>query len=502
MKVQYYIKKHMERISAGVMSLAVAVAITSVGVLAYGPERQTFTIEKPASYVTFNSITNNRDYGDERNFVIAKDASNTQPGGWSDSVNIEDGKEYLVRMYVHNNAGANLNLNATNTRVMANVPNTSAKSHRVDGYVTADNAKPNRVYDHVNFSSDKEFSLTYVAGSARYYNNVKPKEGFPLSDAIVTKTGAQVGYEVMNGVIPGCFQYSGIATFKLRASTKKTPNFTMKKQVRIAGDGEWKKTVAVKPGDTVEYRVDYDNNGGTQQNNVLVKDAMDKKLQYVKGSTVLYNAVHKQGKAVSDNAHDGGKGVNIGNYAPNSNAYILYKAKVVAKEQLTCGVNTLKNTATIVTENGKKHDDATVTVTVECEKPVEVCELSTKKIVKINESDFSKEKHSKNHSDCTAMITVCEVKTRKIVQIKESDFTSEQYSKDQNSCTAPAELPRTGPAAIMGIMAVVIAATVGAVYYLRHRQEKQRKLEAAFGQHIATPKVKLLEEHSRKTTKR
>ena len=42
-------------------------AITSVS--AWGPERATFTMENPATYPTFNSITNNPTIGDERDFV-------------------------------------------------------------------------------------------------------------------------------------------------------------------------------------------------------------------------------------------------------------------------------------------------------------------------------------------------------------------------------------------------------------------------------------------------
>ncbi len=48
--------------------IALAVFIPTLAIFAYGPERETFTIEKPASYITFNSITNNPNYGDERNF--------------------------------------------------------------------------------------------------------------------------------------------------------------------------------------------------------------------------------------------------------------------------------------------------------------------------------------------------------------------------------------------------------------------------------------------------
>ena len=50
------------------LAFAAAVAIgvlgTTAAVLAWGPSRRTFTMEHPAPYVTFNSITNNPNEGD------------------------------------------------------------------------------------------------------------------------------------------------------------------------------------------------------------------------------------------------------------------------------------------------------------------------------------------------------------------------------------------------------------------------------------------------------
>ena len=65
--------------TVSVLALTVATALGG-SVLAYGPERPTFTGEKPADYVTFNSITNNKYYGDERNFVTIKPVSLPPPG--------------------------------------------------------------------------------------------------------------------------------------------------------------------------------------------------------------------------------------------------------------------------------------------------------------------------------------------------------------------------------------------------------------------------------------
>lgn len=96
-----------KRASALVAMIAAAVIVPAV-LFAWGPERQTYTVEKPADHVTFNSITNNPSIGDERNFVGIREAGTNNL--WSDNMTVQNGKEYTVRMYVHNNAAENLNL--------------------------------------------------------------------------------------------------------------------------------------------------------------------------------------------------------------------------------------------------------------------------------------------------------------------------------------------------------------------------------------------------------
>ena len=61
------------KIGLSLLTLAIAVlglnALNSASVHAWGPQRPSFTMEEPASYPTFNSITNNPTIGDEHDFV-------------------------------------------------------------------------------------------------------------------------------------------------------------------------------------------------------------------------------------------------------------------------------------------------------------------------------------------------------------------------------------------------------------------------------------------------
>jgi hypothetical protein len=61
-----------------------AAVIVPASIFAWGPNRSTFTIDSPANYVTFNSITDNPNIGDERNFVGIRESGTNNL--WSDDM--------------------------------------------------------------------------------------------------------------------------------------------------------------------------------------------------------------------------------------------------------------------------------------------------------------------------------------------------------------------------------------------------------------------------------
>lgn len=355
------IRRAPKRFSAVVLMIAAAVIIPTAA-FAWGPDRPTYTVEQPADHVTFNSITNNPNYGDERNFVTIKDNALTGQGNWKDEIAVQNNKEYTVRMYVHNNAAENLNLVAHNVMARFSVPDYSAKSLQVNGFLSSSNASPSMIYDQAVFTSDNNFSLQVVPGSAKYINNVFTS-GTALSDSVTT-TGAQLGYTSMDGDIPGCFKYSGYVVFTVKAVTIE---FDVQKTVRINGDSDktFKENVTTKTGDKVDFQVYFKNTGGTNLEDVVVKDTLPTGLTYVPGSTKLHNATGT--KNVADGITT--NGLNIGTYAPNGDAYLLFTAQVtVAKNSLPlCGPNTLTNVASVTTGVGTKEDTAGVVIPKECQ---------------------------------------------------------------------------------------------------------------------------------------
>lgn len=363
MSIFSLMRKAPKRTSALVAMIAAAIIVPGA-LLAWGPDRQTFTTAAPADYVTFNSITDNPAHGDERNFMQVREAtaSNTT---YSDSISLQSGKEYVVYVYYHNNAAANLNLVANGTYAKAQIPAVvpaGSNGTKAVGYVGATNATPKEVWDDISFKNTTggDIALRYVTGSATIHN-FGATDGAKLSDNIVT-SGASLGYNAIDGNVPGCDEFAGYVTFRVKADQ---PNFTIEKQVRKAGTATWSENVSVKAGDTVDYQIQYKNTGTTEQKNVVIKDKLPKGLTYVAGSTYLKNASNPSAKQVSDNLTK--DGINIGHYTPGSNAYLKFSAKVTAKD-LECGTNTLNNIAQAVTNNGTKEDDAKVTLTVECEE--------------------------------------------------------------------------------------------------------------------------------------
>ncbi len=405
-KLSTVLHKAPKRLSAAIAIIAAAI-IVPASLFAWGPSRQTFTTAAPANYVTFNSITDNPTQGDERNFVQVRDAaaSNTT---YADSISLAAGKEYVVFVYFHNNASSSLNADgsgiAHGAYVKAQIPAVVANngSAKAVGYVGATNANPTQVWDDVTFSNTTggDIALRYVPDSATIHS-FGAVDGQTMSNNIVT-TGAPIGYDALNGDLPGCNQYAGYVTFRVKAEQ---PNFTVQKQVRLAGTTNWSKTVAAKAGDTVEYMIQYQNTGTTEQDNVVVKDTLPAGISYVNGSTQVKNTTNPNGKTINDGLTTG-TGVNIGNYTAGSNAFVKFSAKVAADSTLPCGNSTLVNTATVETANGSKQDTANVTVSKVCQpNQISVCDLTTNTIVTIPDTSFDSTKYTKDLSKCTTTPT-------------------------------------------------------------------------------------------------
>lgn len=314
----------------------------------------------------------------ETNFVGARLDTGKNEGAknvWEGTnITAEDGKTYIVRLYVHNNSQKQ---EAKDVQVRFHIPYASSSTQVVDGWLHSSNATPKEYLDDVTFKSvdGTPFHLEYVSGSALLENGgFASGAGVKLSDTITNhgNGGANgewttIGYNTLDGVIPGCYKYINYVSIRVKAVYDY--DFTIEKQVRISGDTDktWKETVEAKVGDKVEFQLTYKNTSDKQQNNVKIRDVLPKNLRYVENSTKLKNSTYPNGANIVDGKpSDILQGINIGNYAPGANAKIMFTAEVVDND-LACGSNTLVNWGQAGVGDTTIQDYARVHLTKVCE---------------------------------------------------------------------------------------------------------------------------------------
>ena len=541
-KLTSLIRRAPKRFSAVAVMVAAAIIVPAL-VNAWGPSRATFTMANPAPYVTFNSITDHPQVGDERNFMRIRESGTSTYG---DNVALTPGKVYDVSVYYHNNAATNLNASgvgvAKNAKLKVEMPGVvkSGVNAAFTSTISASNANPTSVWDEAygKNSTNGEVALRYVSGSAKFVSN-GAVNGQTLPDTLFT-TGANLGYSSQNGELPGCDEYSGFVNFQVRVDQ---PNFTVKKEVSVDGGKTWvNDSVKATAGSTVHYKISYQNTGTNQQDNVSIRDILPAGVTYLNdpadttdGTFIANSTTGGQYKSTIDGITT--TGYNAGSYQPKGNVFMKFTAKLPSKDQLKCGTNTLVNTARVTTNAGYKEDTATVVIDKECKPPVKyvcdtlkidqidrtnfkfttnytaenatfksvtytirnasgavvdtktstsntltytrtqagaytvqatvtftvngtdktatsagckgefkvkelpkditVCELATKKIITIKETEFDSSKHSKNLDDCKEVvkkIDVCELATKKIISINEKDFDATKHSKNLEDC--------------------------------------------------------------------
>lgn len=312
--------------------------------------------------------------GNETNFVGARKNTGVNIGSgnvWEGTEIIaEDGETYLIRLYVHNNSSGGMGSVAENTKVRFYVPNDSAISQTVNGYLTSSNADPVDYSDTVVFKSKDgiPFSLQYIYGSALLENGgCASGDGLVLPDSITNQGNPTdnvedewtlIGYDALDGKIPGCYEYINYVSIMVRVVYDYT--FTVETKVRLADikDETWQDTVEARVGDKVEFQFQYVNTSEYTQNDVIVRDLLPSNLRYVERSIIVYNGNHPNGvKGDTDDVINGG--VNIGAYGANANAFIRITAEVV-DDNLAYGSNTLINWAQVRVGDKTLQDDATV----------------------------------------------------------------------------------------------------------------------------------------------
>ena len=439
-------KKTTLKTKLKVIGLAATSLIGAFGaqsVFAWGPERATFTMEKPATYPTFNSITNNPTIGDERDFVRVGEI-NADITDLKNEITVVPGRQYLVYVYFHNNASSTFNDSAHNNSGVAlrtrmssafSTVLTPASKGTISATITADNSNPGSVWDEAYMTTSTEkVLLRYVSGSAKIYNDWKAN-GSVMPSSLFTEEGTLLGLNALNGVIPGCEEYHGVVTYVLQAEEL---GGSIDKSVSKDGTN-FGESVNLAPGEEATFQLAIANTGDVALTNATVKDTLPAGLTLVSGSVKLRANESTTWDQLSDNIF--GNGYNLGTIGTGNTVYIQYR--VTAGTDFDCTGTELTNNATLTydseTSSGDtKSDSTTITVKkTDCETPeipLDNCETNP------------------GLEGCS---------------------TPEKNCKTNPEMEGCQELPNTGPLEI--VLAIVIIAGIGGGGYYLYRTQKTLK---------------------------
>lgn len=454
MKLKNLIKKTLLAAFPFAASLLVA-----TGASAWGPERATFTMENPATYPTFNSITNNPTIGDERDFVrIGEIHSDVTTLG--NEVEIIPGKQYVVYIYFHNNASSTFNDSAHNNSGVAVLTRmssafstvlTPAEKGSVSATITAKNSNPASVWDEAYMTTNySKIFLHYVSGSAKIYNDWEANNT-TLPSSLFTEEGTLLGLNKLNGLIPGCEEYHGVVTYVLEAEELKG---TIEKQASLDGVN-FANNVTMNPGDEATFLLTVRNAGDVALTNVTIADAIPSGLELVSGS-VQYSA---NNSGVWDNLSDNliGTGYNIGTVGTGNFVQIKYRARAVANN--SCGDSTLSNTASLTYDSDSTTGETTTATSLITVKGSEECPEDCATNPNLPECEEPTEEN------CTTNPSLAGC----------TNPSEEDCNINPNlpGCEIPSEIVKTGPLEIT--LAVVIALGIGGAGFYFWRTHRTLK---------------------------
>ena len=430
----------------GVLCLSFILAGFSSSALAWGPEREKFTMESPATYPTFNSIEDNPTIGNEWDFVRIGEISHEQSTFVND-IEIVPGRQYVVFIYFHNNASSTFNDSAHNNSGIALQTAMSSEFSKVltpeqggvvSATISAKNSNPGSVWDEAHMTtSAKKVLLRYVGGSAKIYNDWDTNNT-TLPDTLFTKAGTLIGLNGLNGIIPGCEEYHGFVTYVLQAE-----ELNGEIQKTVSKDGkEYKELVNVEPGDEVEFEIKIQNAGDVALTNVVVQDSLPEGTSLVEGSVKLSANDSATSDSLSDNLISGG--YNLGTIGTGNTVYIRYKVKV--GDRFDCGKKRLTNTAKITYDSDlpsgdSRSDTASVSVLKGGEK------------------------------------WGCE---KTVVEPDPEPEPGEEPVLPDDPGT-PSELPTTGPAEIALAVIIILGLAAGGIYYYNSRRNLKRVQASVMG---------------------
>lgn len=185
--------------------------------------RAVYNNTQEVDHAVMNSVVDNPDWGDERDFVrlMEVDTGRVMVG----SAEIAAGREYEVQIYYRNDASEAFNSKehdrvgvAREVKLATKYPSQLGTGGRgeITARITAENTNPLWVQSSFGLAAQEDLTLHYVAASAKIQNNYK-SNGSVLSRAVFSDEGTLLGMDELNGMIFGGMKYGGKVVYRLKA---------------------------------------------------------------------------------------------------------------------------------------------------------------------------------------------------------------------------------------------------------------------------------------------
>jgi len=184
-----------------------------------GPlDRPTFTLQRPADYIVFNSMLGNpavlNGSGDERDFVLL--SPNRDIHNLTNELIITcDGQEVYIAAFIHNNQSSRYNAvtgPAQNVHISFEIPSGPIVSGGrnvmpIIGTISSVSANPIGVWDNATVVASQPFSIVPIEDTAQF-----AQVGQPIR--AIANPAVDGGTNL--GDIFGCTEYQGWVTFRVR----------------------------------------------------------------------------------------------------------------------------------------------------------------------------------------------------------------------------------------------------------------------------------------------
>jgi len=276
---------------------------------------------------------------------------------YAESVNATYDQVVKVEVYYHNQEQPDSGKIAEKMNVKIDMPTAAGKSQVIKGTIKGDNT--NTVTDQATVNLDRDdATLQYIPGSAVWKHNVGTNDNVNYQEEKISDVVVTDGQGITLEDEKPCYNFSATVTVLARVMV---PGVKVVKTSEVKGDtNKWANNNTAKPGDTMKYRIEYENTGNTVQKNVVIRDSLPAHLTLVPGTTKLYNATYPQGSAVASNDVVNG-GIVIGNYGAGSNAYLMFEAKVDDADKLQCGATEIRNVGVARPESMNEYYNTSIT---------------------------------------------------------------------------------------------------------------------------------------------